>query len=41
MMDDYTRVHSYLFRGFMAIPFLFELKTFADWSFTRTGLDVF
>lgn len=25
----------------MAIPFLFEIKTFADWSFTRTSLDIF
>lgn len=25
----------------MAIPFLFELKTFADWTFTSTALDVF
>jgi len=41
MMGDYGRINSYLFRGFMAIPFLFELKTFADWTFTKTALDVF
>jgi hypothetical protein len=41
MMHDYNRVNSYSFRGFMAIPFLFELKTFADWTFTKTSLDVF
>lgn len=41
MMGDYNRVNSYSFRAFMAIPFLFELKTFADWSFTKTSLDVF
>lgn len=40
-MEDYKRINSFTFRGFMAIPFLFELKTFADWSFTKTGLDVF
>jgi hypothetical protein len=41
MMGDYKRINSYLFRGFYAIPFLFELKTFADWTFTKTALDVF
>lgn len=29
------------FQIFRAIPFLLELKIFTDWSFTRTGLDVF
>lgn len=41
MMGSYTRFNCYSFRGFMAIPFLFELKTFADWTFTKTSLDVF
>lgn len=41
MMGDYGRINSYCFRGYMAIPFLFELKTFADWTFTKTALDVF
>lgn len=41
MMEDYGRINNYTFRVYMAIPFLFELKTFADWSFTKTALDVF
>ena len=41
MMNDYGYVNTYAFKGFMAVPFLFELKTFADWTFTRTALDVF
>jgi len=41
MMNDYGYVNTYSFKGFMAVPFLFELKTFADWTFTRTALDVF
>jgi len=40
-MGSYTRLNCYMFRGFMAIPFLFELKTFSDWTFTKTSLDVF
>jgi hypothetical protein len=41
MMGSYTRFNCYIFRIFMAIPFLFELKTVADWTFTKTSLDVF
>lgn len=41
MMNNYGIVNHYSFKVFMAIPFLFELKTFADWTFTRTALDVF
>jgi hypothetical protein len=41
MMNNYDRVNHYSFKVFMAIPFLFELKTFADWTFTKTALDVF
>jgi hypothetical protein len=41
MMSGYTNVNRYALKGFMAIPFIFELKTFADWTFTKTALDVF
>ena len=41
MMNSYSVVNKLAFQGFMAIPFLFELKTFVDWTFTRTALDVF
>jgi piezo-type mechanosensitive ion channel component 1/2 len=41
MMNSYSVVNKLAFQGFMAIPFLFELKTFVDWTFTKTALDVF
>lgn len=41
LMNSYHIVNYVIFKGFMAIPFLFELKTFVDWTFTRTALDVF
>jgi hypothetical protein len=41
MMWSYSKVNSYIFRGYMSVPFLFESKTFADWTFTSTALDVF
>jgi len=41
MMNSYSVVNKIALQGFMAIPFLFELKTFVDWTFTRTALDVF
>jgi len=40
-MNDYGLVHKTLFKGFLAVPFLFELKTISDWTFTRTALDIF
>lgn len=40
-MNSYHIVNYVSFKGFMAIPFIFELKTFIDWTFTRTALDVF
>jgi hypothetical protein len=41
MMNNYTRLNKFALQGFMAVPFLFELKMFIDWTFTRTALDVF
>ena len=41
LMNSYHIVNYVAFKGFMAIPFMFELKTFVDWTFTRTALDVF
>ena len=41
MMTDTTSINKIGFQIFLNIPFLLELKTFTDWSFTRTGLDVF
>lgn len=41
LMNSYHIVNYVAFKGFMAIPFIFELKTFIDWTFTKTALDVF
>mmetsp|Transcript_25026 Transcript_25026/g.17692 ORF Transcript_25026/g.17692 Transcript_25026/m.17692 type:complete len:105 (-) Transcript_25026:1318-1632(-) len=41
MMDKYQPINSYIFRGFLAIPFIFELRSIVDWTFTKTALDVF
>lgn len=41
MMWSYSKINAYIFRGYMMVPFLFESKTFADWTFTGTALDVF
>ena len=32
---------SVCFKGFKAVPFLFELKNFIDWTFTATAFDIF
>jgi hypothetical protein len=41
MMNNYSIVNKMGLQVFMAVPFLFELKTFVDWTFTKTALDVF
>jgi len=41
MMNKYKPINSYIFRGFLAIPFIFELRSIVDWTFTKTALDVF
>ena len=40
-MKNTTPLNKLGFQIFRAVPFLLELKVFTDWSFTRTGLDVF
>ena len=40
-MGGYTPIHKSMFIGFMSAPFVFELKIIADWTFTRTALDLF
>jgi len=40
-MGGYTPINKGLYSGFMAAPFIFELKVISDWTFTRTALDLF
>ena len=40
-MKQYTVPSSIGFQIFRAIPFLFEIKTFFDWTSTETALDLF
>lgn len=41
LMSNTTPLNKVAFQIFLAVPFLLELKIFTDWSFTKTGLDVF
>ena len=41
MMKDYNKYEKAVFMGYMFIPFIFELRTFIDWTYTATSLDVF
>ena len=41
MQDRFDPISGYIFRGFYYIPFIFELRTIIDWTFTSTALDVF
>jgi hypothetical protein len=40
-MEHFTMVHAFIFRMYRAIPFLFELKTIYDWTFSHTSLNLF
>jgi hypothetical protein len=41
MMGKFHWFPKFLFLGFYYIPFLFELRTIIDWTFTKTSLDVY
>ena len=41
LVDSFNPISSYIYRGYLAIPFLFELRSIIDWTFTATALDVF
>jgi len=41
MLGNYNSVTKGIFQGWYYIPFLFELRTIIDWTFTETSLDVF
>jgi hypothetical protein len=41
IMQKYTYFHLILFYIYMALPFLYELRTIAYWSFTKTSLNLY
>ena len=36
-----TLLNKWIYQGYLAIPFLWELRTITDWTFTKTALDLF
>ena len=40
-VDHYDALHKTVYYVWYYIPFLFELRTIIDWTFTKTSLDVF
>ena len=40
LMKSSNLLHSVFYKVFKAIPFLYELKNFIDWTFTTTSLDL-
>ena len=40
LMKGSNIYHSIIYKSFIKIPFLFELKNFIDWTFTSTALDI-
>jgi len=41
LMEHFTFVHATIFRLYRAFPFLFELRTIYDWTFSVTSLNLF
>ena len=41
LVDSFNPASSLIYRGYLAIPFIFELRSIIDWTFTATALDVF
>ena len=41
LMDSFNPVSGVIYRAYLAIPFIFELRTLIDWTFTTTSLDAF
>lgn len=41
MQGEYNSVSKIIYETWYYIPFLFELRTIIDWTFTSTALDVF
>lgn len=36
-----TLLNKWIYQAYLAIPFLWELRTITDWTFTKTALDLF
>lgn len=41
LCKGYNYVNMFLFKGFMMVPFLFELRTVMDWMWTDTSMTIF
>lgn len=41
MLGNFSPLAKVVFEVWYYIPFLFELRTIIDWTFTKTALDVF
>lgn len=41
MVDQYDTVSKTIFTVWYYIPFLFELRSVIDWTFSETALDIF
>ena len=41
LMERFSVVHATIFRFYRALPFLFELRTIYDWTFSVTSLNLF
>lgn len=41
MLGNFSSTAKIVFEIWYYIPFLFELRTIIDWTFTKTALDVF
>jgi hypothetical protein len=41
LVNNFDTVSSAVYRGYLAIPFIFELRSIIDWTFATTALDVF
>ena len=39
-MEHFSIVHAFIFRIYRAVPFIFELKTICDWTFSHTSLNL-
>lgn len=41
LMTSYHFVSMYIYKAFLAVPFLVEFKKLSDWTFTATALPLF